>query len=69
MHLCFAWKKLSIVICHLFEGVSMVNFKTTIDYSNTLIKMQSNDIATVSDSETHSERQGTTLYLHLVRYS
>ena len=44
----------------------MVNFITTINYNNTLIKVQSNNIATVGDSETHSERQGT---MHLVRYS
>ena len=34
----------------------MVNFKTTIDYKNVLIKVQSNYIATVSASETHSKR-------------
>ena len=34
----------------------MVNLKTTIDYSNILIKMQVNYIATVSASETHNKR-------------
>ena len=40
----------------LFEGVSMINFKTTIDYNNVLIKTQLNYIATVSASKTHSKR-------------
>ena len=34
----------------------MVNFKTTIDYNNILIKVQLKFIATVSFSETHSKR-------------
>ena len=34
----------------------MVDFKTTIDYNNILIKVQLNYIATVSVSETHSKR-------------
>ena len=34
----------------------MVNFKTTIDYNNDLIKAQLNYIATVSASKTHSKR-------------
>ena len=34
----------------------MVDFETTIDYNNILIKAQLNYIATVSVSETHSER-------------
>ena len=34
----------------------MVDFKTTIDYNNILIKAQLNYIATVSASETHSKR-------------
>ena len=34
----------------------MVDFETTIDYNNILIKSQLNYIATVSVSETHSER-------------
>ena len=34
----------------------MVDFKTTIDYSNILIKAQLNYITTVSASETHSKR-------------
>ena len=34
----------------------MVDFKTTIDYNNILIKAQLNYIATVSISETHSKR-------------
>ena len=40
MHLLFIWKKLSIFTCHLLEGVSKENSKTTIDYNNTLIKVQ-----------------------------
>ena len=56
----------------------MVNLKTTIDYNNILIKVQLNCIATVGDSETHSERPAcikdskryyVILYLHLARYS
>ena len=54
----------------------MVNFKTTIDYNNVLIKAQLNYIAIVSDSETLSKRpvcikflKGTILYLHLGRHS
>ena len=74
MHLLFVWKKLSIVTYHLFEGSSMVNLKTTIDYNNILIKVLLNCIATVGDSETHSERPASIkdskryyniLYLHL----
>ena len=34
----------------------MVNLKTTIDYSNILIKMQLKYITTVSGSDTHSKR-------------
>ena len=34
----------------------MVNLKTTIDYNNILIKVQSKYIATVSVSETHGKR-------------
>ena len=34
----------------------MVNFKTTIDYNNILIKAQLNYIATVSASDTNSKR-------------
>ena len=40
----------------LFEAVSMVNFKTTLNYDNILIKVQLKYIATVSVSETHSKR-------------
>ena len=43
----------------LFEGISIVNLNTTIDYNNILIKVQLNYIATVSAqgaSETHSKR-------------
>ena len=56
MHLLFAYKKLSIITYCFFEGVSMVDFKTTIDYNNILIKAQSNYFATVRVSETHSKR-------------
>ena len=34
----------------------IVNLKTTIDYNNTLIKVQLRYIAAVSNGETHSER-------------
>ena len=34
----------------------MVNFKTTIDYNNFLIKAQLNYMVTVSASEIHSKR-------------
>ena len=39
-----------------FEGISMVNFKTTINYNNVLIKAQLNYIVTVSASEILSKR-------------
>ena len=48
--------KEAIITCCFFEGVSMVNFKTTIDYNNILIKAQLKYIATVSVSETQSNR-------------
>ena len=53
MHVLFA---LSIIICCFFENVAMVNLRTTIDYNSILIKVQLKYIATVSVSETHSER-------------
>ena len=34
----------------------MIDFKTTIDYNNILIKAQLNYIGTVNVSETHSKR-------------
>ena len=56
MHLLFIWKKLSILTWHLLEGISIVNSKTTINYNNTLIKVQLSYTTTVSDSKSHSER-------------
>ena len=50
-------EKLSIVIFHLLDGVSMVYFKPTIYHINILIKVQLISIVTVSDSETHSESE------------
>ena len=55
MHLLFA-KRSYLSSLTTFEGVSMVDFKTTIDYNNILIKAQLNYIVTVSATETHSKR-------------
>ena len=77
MHLLFAWKELSIITCWFFEGVSMINLITTIDYNTILFKAQLNYIATVSVIETHikrpvcikvSERYYNLLYLYLGRH-
>ena len=47
---------MSIFTCRLFKGIFIVNLKTTIDYNNTLIKMQLSYIAAMNDGKTHSER-------------
>ena len=70
---------LSLRICCFFEGVSIINLKTAINYNNILIKVQFNCIATVSASEAHSKTclhkscikvlKSTLLYLHLGRHS
>ena len=72
MHLLFIRKKLFIFTCHLLaRRYFHSNSKTTIDYNNTLTKVQMKYIATVNDSKTHSERpacikilKGTVLYLY-----
>ena len=56
MHLLLIWKKLSIFTCHLLEGISKENSKTTIDYNDTKIKVQLSYITVVNDSKTHSKR-------------